>query len=130
MSNFKIGDLIVPNDKFYEMSSSIIGAELGVLDSFVDDLKNVFSNDSYPLRITYINKDRLGRVWLDVCCESRHIALDKYGDDLDIDMYSYLAEYFELYEEKKKSNNLVLDYKLIDKLIWTTTHRKGMRFYW
>lgn len=117
MSNFKIGDLIVPNDKFYKTSSSIIGAELGVLDSFVDDLKEVFSNDSYSLRITDINKDAWGRVWLDVCCKSRYTTLDKYVDKLDIDMYSYLAEYFELYEEKKELGDLTLDYKLIDKLI-------------
>lgn len=114
MSNFKIGDLIVPNDKFYETSSRIIAEEMGLSCSFVDGLKEVFSNDSYPLRITNINEDVWGRVWLDVCYEGHPIAIE-YGHK--VDDFSYLVEYFELYEEKKKSNNLVLDYKLIDKLI-------------
>lgn len=117
MSNFEVGDLIVPNDKFYKTSSKEIATRLGLFDSFVDDLKRVFNNDSYLLRITNIDKDGAGRVWLGVRQEGRYIALDKYGNELDIDMYSYLAEYFELYEEKKELGDLTLDYKLIDKLI-------------
>lgn len=83
--------------------------------SFFDDLKEVFNNDSSPLRIIDIDAVRAGRVWLRVHWEGRPIVIDGYGSG--IDDFSYLAEYFKLYEEKKKSNNLVLDYKLIDKLI-------------
>lgn len=117
MSNFEVGDLIVPNDKFYETPSKEIAEKLGLLDSFVDDLKKVFNNGSYPLRITDIDKDVWGKVWLDVRLEGCRIVLNKYGNEFDIDTFSYLAEYFELYEEKKKLGDLTLDYKLIDKLI-------------
>lgn len=115
MSNFKIGDLIVPNDKFYKTPSNIIAREMCLFTSFIDDLKEVFNNDSSPLCIIDIDVVGTGRTWLRVHWEGRPIVIDRYGNG--IDDFSYLAEYFKLYEEKKKSNNLVLDYKLIDKLI-------------
>lgn len=115
MSNFKVGDLIVPNDKFYKTPSNIIAREMCLYTSFIDDLKEVFNNDSSPLRIINIDAARTGRAWLRVHWEGRPIVIDGYGNG--IDDFSYLAEYFKLYEEKKKLNNLVLDYKLIDKLI-------------
>ena len=108
MSDFKIGDLIVPNDKFYKTPSSTIADDMGLECSFVDGLKEVFNNNS---SISVRIKGREG-IWLDVRCEGHSIAIN--GDE--IDNYSYLAEYFELYEEKEL-NNLVLDYKLIDKLM-------------
>lgn len=116
MSNFKIGDLIVPNDKFYETPSRTIGEEMGLSCSFIDGLKEVFNSNSSissSLRIMNIYNDTNG-TWFDVRCVGHPIAIE-YGHK--VDDFSYLAEYFELYEEKKKSNNLVLDYKLIDKLI-------------
>ena len=118
MSNFKIGDLIVPNDKFYKTPSNTIGEEMGLTSSFIDGLKEVFNNNSSisaHMYITNISKDRKG-IWLEVRCEGHPIAIDCD----EIDNYSYLAEYFELYEEKKELSNIVLDYKLIDKLMWTT----------
>lgn len=115
MSDFKIGDLIVPNDKFYKTSSSTIGNKLGVFGSSVYELKRVFNNGSFPLCITNITKDSKGRVWLDVSWEGRYTAIDEYG--IELDRYSYLAEYFKLYKEKKELGDLVLDYKLTDKLI-------------
>ena len=114
MSNFKIGDLIVPNDKFYRTPSRTIAREMCLFTSFIDDLKKTFNNDSSPLRIINIDVERTGRAWLRVHWEGRPIVIDGYGDG--INDFSYLAEYFKLYEEKEL-NNLVLDYKLIDKLI-------------
>lgn len=114
MSNFKIGDLIVPNDKFYKTPSGIIADKMFLFVSFIDDFKKAFNNDSSPLRITNINKGVRGTVWLRVSWEGRHTATDRYGTE--VDAFSYPAEYFELYEEKEL-NNLVLDYKLIDKLM-------------
>ena len=116
MSNFKVGDLIVPNDKFLQTSSIEIGNEMGLSCSVIDGLKEAFNNNlsiSSSLRITNIYNETNG-TWIDVRCVGHPIAIE-YGHK--VDDFSYLAEYFELYEEKEKSNNLVLDYKLIDKLI-------------
>ena len=114
MSDFKIGDLIVPNDKFYKTPSRIIAREMCLFTPFIDDLKKLFNNDSSPLCIINIEVGRTGRAWLQVHWEGRPIVIDGYGNG--IDDFSYLAEYFELYEEKEL-NNLVLDYELINKLI-------------
>ena len=114
MSDFKIGDLIVPNDKFYKTPSNIIARRMCLFTSFVDGLKEVFNNDSSPLRIINIDVERTGRAWLRVHWEGYPIVIDRYGGG--IDDFSYLAEYFKLYEEKEL-NDLILDYKLIDKLM-------------
>ena len=116
MSNFKIGDLIVPNDKFYKTPSSTIARRMCLFTSFIDDLKKVFNNDSSPLRIINIEVGgRTGRVWLRVHWEGHPIVIeDGYGSK--IDDFSYLAEYFKLYEEKEL-NDLVLDNGLLSELI-------------
>ena len=115
MSNFKIGDLIVPNDKFYKTPSNIIAREMCLFTSFVDGLKEVFNNDSSPLHIINIDAGRrTGRAWLQVHWEGHPIVTDGYGSR--IDDFSYLAEYFKLYEEKDL-NDLVLDNELVNKLI-------------
>lgn len=114
MSNFKIGDLIVPNDKFYKTPSNIIAREMCLFTSFINDLKKVFNKDPSPLRIIEIDEDGTGRAWLQVHWVGYPIVTDRYGSG--IDDFSYLAEYFKLYE-KKELNDLVLDYKLIDKLM-------------
>lgn len=116
MSNFKIGDLIVPNDKFYRTPSSIIADDMGLDCELVDALKAMFIVKRKPWIVrNIIKRDANSNEWLRINA-GKYLNICTNGSCYCTELLSYRADYFELYKEKDLSK-LILDNELIDKLI-------------
>lgn len=115
MSNFKIGDLIVPNDKFYKTPSSTIARDMGLKCEFIEALRVMFNLKRKPWIITDIKEGTYSNEWLRVNAgKYSTICIDEHN--YYTEALNYRSDYFELYKEKDLSK-LILDNELVNKLI-------------